>query len=67
MAWNWLWCKVALQALQAGHKWYRKKQCKGEVQSWAFSNLVRQLCIVLSNSQLLRTEGIVAHILLLKP
>lgn len=58
--------KVALQALQVTKR-YGKKQCKGEIQSWAFSNLVRQLCIVLSNLQLLHTKGVVGHILLLKP
>ena len=59
----------ALQALQAGHGtvWKRKTQCKSEVQSRVFSIFGRQLCIVLSNSRLLRMKGVVGYILLLKP
>jgi hypothetical protein len=70
VVWRGIGCgvRVALQALQAVTKRYggKKGQCEGEVQSWAFSNLVRQICIVLSNSQLLRRKGVVGHILLLK-
>ena len=54
MAWNWLWCKVALQALQAGHKWYRKNSVKARyraghsqtsLDSFALYYLTRSCCV----------------------
>jgi hypothetical protein len=69
MAWNRLRCKVALQVLQAGHPngMEKKPSVKARYRAGNSRTSLDSLCIVLSNSQLFRTKGVVGHMLLLKP